>query len=101
MVVFDSNDPKNSHVVMSFDEYERIMSEKVNSDNLTEQELIDKINGDIAMWKSKNGDFGDNLEEEVQTEENLYYYPEKEGEEDKKRGWTISEDMKKKAEEIN
>ena len=114
VVVYDSNNPENSHVVMSFSEYEKMTALNDKKDDLTERELIDNINGDIAMWKNENGVFSNEAKEEEEIEENLYYYQEKdnhysnngsltdtEKEEVKKGGWSISNDMKEKAEEIN
>jgi hypothetical protein len=38
--------------MVSLGEYERLLAEAKNVKDLTEDELIDKINCDIALWKS-------------------------------------------------
>lgn len=89
-------------VIMSLDEYEKMIdsldsqaqnpaSKDHNSQeigNLTEDELIDRINRNIAAWQSQNQDqldeykiiesfLGDMEDEEEEPEEdNLYYYGE-------------------------
>jgi len=40
------------YVIMSFDDYEKLISAKMEVAGLTEDELLDKINRDIANWKS-------------------------------------------------
>lgn len=97
-------------VIMSIEEYEKLVGGKADSyagqmalgqedediGNLTEQELIDKINRNIAAWQNHNQDqldeckmiesfLGDDWEEEdeleeatedEETEDNMYYYSE-------------------------
>ena len=62
VVVFsDSGDP---YVVMDFTEYEKSTLIENNLANLTEDELLDKINRDIANWKSEqNQDYRANISE--------------------------------------
>ena len=65
------------YILMSAKEFKRMKQEKV--EGLTKQELIDKINNDIALWKMKEEDRLINLEDigkiEVEEfeEENIYY----------------------------
>ncbi len=59
MVVLDSSAPESSYVVMDIDEYEKIITHNRNVKNLTEEEMLDKINRDIAVWKSEK-DLEDN-----------------------------------------
>jgi len=58
IVVDELND--RSSVVMSLDEYERLLKGQNKGrndvDNLTEEELLDKINHDIISWKDANSD---------------------------------------------
>ena len=56
IIVFDNNKPEDTFVVMSLDEYEKIIIGKSEVRRLTEDELLDKINRDIAIWKSDNGE---------------------------------------------
>jgi len=80
VVIYDGASPDESYVVMSFDAYENLMSKAgkpvvvysggktpaaapanipivsaapVNAGNLTEEDLTDKINREILMWKNK------------------------------------------------
>ena len=53
IIVFDSPVSDNGYVVMNIDEYEKIMRKNTDNRSLTEQELIDNINRDIAAWKSE------------------------------------------------
>jgi len=60
VIVFDQVKPESSYVVMSFDEYEKLIGAKnVDIRTLTEDQFVEKINRDIAVWKSDN-DFGVN-----------------------------------------
>ena len=54
LIIFDTNKPENSFVLMGLDEYEKIVAGKSEVRGLTEDELLDKINRDIAIWKSDN-----------------------------------------------
>lgn len=90
VIVVDSADPgSDAFMVMSLEDYEEIIANKSEKDavgDLTEQQLIDKINRDIALWKSENppkeideeeaGIMNERTEEE-RVEENMYYYPDK------------------------
>lgn len=56
VVVYDRHDPDNSFVITSLNDYERLIKEAQGVKGLTEDELIDKINCDIALWKSGRED---------------------------------------------
>lgn len=75
IVVDELND--RSSVVMNLDEYEKLLNSenKINTEieNLTEEELLDKINHDIVTWREANkdgafleeiDDLGDEIDEE-------------------------------------
>lgn len=53
LLVLDMARPENAFAVMSLDEYEKLMIGKSEVRGLTENELVDKINRDIAVWKSE------------------------------------------------
>jgi hypothetical protein len=53
LMVFDSQHPDSVYVVMSLDEYEKMAIGRSEVRGLTEDELLDKINRDIAIWKSE------------------------------------------------
>ncbi len=96
VIVVDSANPDaDAFVVMGLKDYEDIMSttnkDNPNVRNLTEEQLIDKINCDIALWKNEDlsedvlddaikkeknlADLADKQEESEVVEENMYYYP--------------------------
>jgi hypothetical protein len=75
IVVDELND--HSSVVMNLDEYEKLLNGEnkgnVEIKNLTEEELLDKINRDIVTWREANkdktfleeiDDLGDDVEDE-------------------------------------
>ncbi len=52
IVVFDQYQADNSFVISSLKSYENSVEKADNVKDLTEDELIDKINRDIAIWKN-------------------------------------------------
>jgi len=48
-----SSDGEEANVIMSLVEYERLALGKADVVHLTEDELLDKINRDIAIWKTQ------------------------------------------------
>ena len=52
LIVFDLNKENSPYVVMGVDDYERIAIGMSEVRGLTEDELLDKINRDIAIWQS-------------------------------------------------
>lgn len=93
LIIVDKSRPEDNFVVMTLEQYEQIVLSSSGIRNLTEDELLDKINRDIAIWKSnknfdienrfdmeKNDEFGDfdDLEDDDEDfeEENLYYFDE-------------------------
>jgi len=112
VVIFDGSHPADSYVVMNFDNYaelrtgnktmsQRLLAEEGSEastsradfsaestkdsypkENLTEEDLTDKINREISMWKNRD---------------NSAYL----GEENKpKKAWSIPAQVKDKAQEI-
>ncbi len=53
LIVFDSTKPANAYVIMSLLDYENLALSKSPVRDLTEDELLDKINRDIAIWKNE------------------------------------------------
>jgi hypothetical protein len=92
LIVLDSNEPEDAYAIMSLNEYEKISENKSDLRGLTEDEMIDKINRDIALWKNEPEDdvlfSGDLSEEEEKTEEKP------------KKRWSIPEERKKSSDEI-
>jgi hypothetical protein len=142
-IVFDGKEggdkEDRAFVVMDFTEYEKLTAknkENKASEYLTDEELVDKINRDIALWNLRSNDddldemirdnvlaeevgedYDDGIEDEdMGSEENLYYYAteedegeveseaegreeesEEEGSEAAGRGWGVSSEAKEKA----
>jgi len=91
VVIYDGTSPEDSYVVMDLNGYEGMLGvaqkspipAKIESkDDLTEEDLTDKINREISMWK--------NQESPVFLDE----------EEKAKKPWSISKEVKEKAKEI-
>ncbi|MFA6307838.1 MAG: hypothetical protein WCS88_00560 [Patescibacteria group bacterium] len=56
IVLSEHHDP---YVVMSIKEYEALLHGPSSVKNLSEDELLSKINRDIAVWKASQDDLGD------------------------------------------
>ena len=102
VIVFDGNNPDDSYVIMDFDSYAAKQCEGTvaagavdkaapqaelstnlpKSGDLTEEDLTDKINREISVWK--NRDVSPFLGEENKT----------------KNGWQIPPTVKNKAQEV-
>jgi len=52
--VYDSSGLEEAVVMMGLDEYEKILQNNNSIKDLTESELLDRINCDIALWRSEN-----------------------------------------------
>ena len=129
LIVFDLNKENSPYVVMGVDDYERMAIGMSEVRGLTEDELLDKINRDIAIWQSdridnegqlKSGkyneekvDFDDEFDEIEDSQDEDWYSVERiakktgysandsDFESGKKKGaWRIPSDRKEKAEEI-
>lgn len=70
-ILVENDNPE--FVVMSFDDYERNMALPKAIQSLTEQELIDKINSDIAMWRENKGTAGEEIVSEIEKLEDIEY----------------------------
>jgi len=53
LLVFDSAKSDNVYVIMNLKDYENLVLGKSEVRGLTEDQLLDKINRDIAIWKSE------------------------------------------------
>ncbi len=98
LIIFDSNKPEEeAQVIMPLSSYERLIEAKRDIKDLTEDKLLDKINRDIAIWRSeqekddyyientKNKKFIENNKKEINK---------------KKKAWSIPEEIKKAAKEV-
>ncbi len=113
LVVFDSSKPEEeAHVIMSLSDYEKLIQSNKEVKSLTENELLDKINRDIAIWRSEQENKNNNYyhqnnnsswlkKETEEKKETSFKKEEKEHKENKRRGaWSIPEDIKKGAKEV-
>ena len=99
LIVFDTINSEEPFVVMPLSEYEKIAIGRSEVRDLTEDELLDKINRDIAIWKSEQKDEQKDIRNEMdndiyfsnfrekEQEKNYYDYKE---ELDKKKAWGVS-----------
>ncbi len=78
LIVFDQEQPDNCYVISNLRDYEQMVKDGGSVKGLTEDELIDKINRDIAVWKSdqrENLDFA-NFSQEFEGSEEVGTDPE-------------------------
>jgi len=68
LIVFDESG-ESAYVVMSLEEYERLAVNRSEVRGLTEDELLDKINRDIAIWKNEQDFFDENFNDEEEVED--------------------------------
>ena len=59
LIVYDSSKPDNTFVILALKDYENLVLGKSEVRGLTEDELLDKINRDIAIWKSEQNSDND------------------------------------------
>ena len=52
LIVFDPSHKQSTYVVMEVDDYEKLAIGRSEVRGLTEEELLDKINRDVSIWKS-------------------------------------------------
>jgi hypothetical protein len=129
IIAFDPENPDNAYALLPVDAYERLVDGAKDVALLTEDELIDKINCDVALWKSENEgvigslDFynhlaGSEMDKEDKTagitagathmteeagrgEVNRFFAVGKaEFKKEKKAGWSIPKERKEAAEEV-
>lgn len=53
LVIFDRYNPDKSFVILAINKYEDLLETKVGGQGLTDDEVADKINSDIAIWKNE------------------------------------------------
>ena len=66
-------DGKPKYIVMNFDEYRTAVLERKAVQALTEEELIEKINSDIALWREKQTAEDDIALDEIEELEDIEY----------------------------
>ncbi len=103
LIIFDRVRPEETYVVMGLKDYENIAIGRSEVRGLTEEELLDKINRDIAIWKSdqENHNYSINLlnlTSKLDLSNNIEGYSAKKKKTNK--DWAIPEDRKQFAEEV-
>ncbi len=68
LIVYDMSNGEDAYVVMGIDEYEKLVTGSVAVKDLTEDELLDKINRDIAVWKNEQNNKGEAEESDKKLE---------------------------------
>ena len=112
LIVFDPKNIDNIYVIMSLDDYEKLVIGHSEVRNLTEDQLLDKINRDIAIWKSEQEIIEEPLVENLENRsfspilESAFNFNNREGESEiktktrKRQHWSIPRSRKESAEEI-
>ena len=54
LIIFDSAKAEEACVVLPLEDYENLVLKMSEIKNLTEDELLDKVNCDIAIWKNES-----------------------------------------------
>ncbi len=107
LIIFDSSKPEEeAQVIMPLSSYEKLIEARRDIKDLTEDELLDKINRDIAIWRSeqeKNYYINNNINNNIKnnTENKKAKFENNKKEVNKKKGaWSIPEEIKKAAKEV-
>lgn len=99
IIIFDSLNSNSAYVVMSLKDYEKLVLGRSEVRGLTEDELLDKINRDIAIWKSDQNE--DNIFSEEKIKTDIEQEISSENQEKKIiKAWSIPKDIKESAEEV-
>ena len=64
---------KPAYIVMNFEEYKEAVLNRKELRALTEEELIDKINSDISLWRENKGNSEEALIDEIEKLEDVEY----------------------------
>jgi len=72
-IIVENGRPK--YIVMNFDEYKSAILDRKSIQSLTEEELVDKINLDIALWRENKEKAEENevLVDEIEKLEDIEY----------------------------
>jgi hypothetical protein len=71
-IIVENGQPK--YIVMNFDEYRNAVLDRKSVQTLTEEELIEKINSDISLWREKqNAEEDDIALDEIEELEDIEY----------------------------
>ncbi len=71
-IIVENGRPK--YIVMNFNEYKTAVLDRKSVQTLTEEELIEKINSDIALWREKQTAEDDEIAlDEIEELEDIEY----------------------------
>ena len=70
-IIVEDSQPK--YIVMNFDEYRTAVLDKKAVQTLTEEELIEKINSDISLWREKQDAEEEPMLDEIDELEDIEY----------------------------
>jgi len=70
-IIVEDGRPK--YIVMNFDEYRSAVLDRKKVKSLTEEELVKKINEDIALWKENQENPEESLVSEIEKLEEVRY----------------------------
>ena len=71
-IIVEDGQPK--YIVMNFDEYRSAVLDRKAVQTLTEEELIEKINSDISLWREKQSAEEDDIAlDEIEELEDIEY----------------------------
>ncbi len=70
-IIVENGDPE--FVVMGWGDYEKSCLPSKEIQSLTEEELIDRINSDIAMWRENKENANEELVNEIEKLEDIEY----------------------------
>ena len=70
-IIVENGNPK--YIVMNFDEYRAAVLDRKQVQNLTEEELIERINSDISLWREKQTADDDAVLDEIEDLEDIEY----------------------------
>jgi cysteinyl-tRNA synthetase len=96
VVVYNDSEPDMVFVAMGMDAYEKISTSPAERENLSEEELLERINRDIAFWKAEQ-----DIEPEEKAREDLAKNETYETHEPvKSKRWQIPSEIKEAADEV-
>ena len=70
-IIVEDGQPK--YIVMNFDEYKNTVLDRKSVQALTEDELIEKINSDISLWREKQDAEEEPMLDEIEELEDIEY----------------------------
>ena len=68
IIVFDNLRAEDAFVIMDLDCYEKMLDSQEEIRSLTEDELLDRINRDVALWRSESNQNSEDLSESLNNE---------------------------------